>query len=330
MVKTIYKVTNLINGKAYVGQTNNFHRRYNEHKRHIANGDKLLYLAIEKYGWENFLMEIIEENVENYNEREQYWIRELNTLTPNGYNIDLIASHTNSHIVLKDFQIKEIKDKLKNTDLSYKEIAKQYNLKSEQTIRDINRGILYREKTISYPIRPQRNAFARERAIKVIDDLKNTNMNFNQLAEKYNCSSVCISNINTGRITIEGEEYPIRKNTRKGQKFSKETIISIYNDILNSNMTWKELSEKYNCNMKVFQHINQGKTNRLEGYTFPLRAKPTKKKGNPHLEEIIDLLLNSDMTFEDIGRKFNISGKTVSDINYGRTNIKDDIVYPIR
>ena len=57
----IYKATNLINGKSYIGQTNNFNRRKREHKRYGLHPDKnktnktsYFYSAIFKYGFESF------------------------------------------------------------------------------------------------------------------------------------------------------------------------------------------------------------------------------------------------------------------------------------
>lgn len=85
----IYCYTNQINGKRYIGQTHlTLERRaggegyrYNEHQAFGA--------AIRKYGWESFTSEILEDNLtlEQANEREQYWIQKLNTLSPNGYNL---------------------------------------------------------------------------------------------------------------------------------------------------------------------------------------------------------------------------------------------------
>ena len=59
----IYQIKNLVNGKIYIGKTNDFERRYKEHfsekyRKHESN--KILYKAFEKYGNENFIMTIIE------------------------------------------------------------------------------------------------------------------------------------------------------------------------------------------------------------------------------------------------------------------------------
>lgn len=85
----IYKISNKINGKAYIGQT--IQSVQDRWKTHRAKNSQCKYLkrAIEKYGIENF--EITElakaENLEQLNELEAKFIKELNTLAPNGYNL---------------------------------------------------------------------------------------------------------------------------------------------------------------------------------------------------------------------------------------------------
>jgi len=75
MLKSIYKITNTLNNKCYIGQTDDVKRRFTEHKAlGYGRENSILYRAIKKYGLENFTFEVIEENIENYNEREKYWI----------------------------------------------------------------------------------------------------------------------------------------------------------------------------------------------------------------------------------------------------------------
>lgn len=71
----IYLITNLINNKKYIGKTNNFMRRYQEHfsESHTGEEQKVLYLAMKKYGANNFQMSIIEECDDNdWPQREKY------------------------------------------------------------------------------------------------------------------------------------------------------------------------------------------------------------------------------------------------------------------
>ena len=84
----IYLITNLVNGKQYVGQSVNIHHRWicHQNPRDIENTP--INLAIKKYGKDSFKFEIIENCLQKeLNEKEIYWIKYYNTLVPNGYNI---------------------------------------------------------------------------------------------------------------------------------------------------------------------------------------------------------------------------------------------------
>ena len=80
----VYKITNLINGKIYVGKD-----RFNNPK-YMGSG-KILKMAYKKYGISNFKKEIICfcKDEDEYNEKEIYYIKEYNTFAPNGYNINV-------------------------------------------------------------------------------------------------------------------------------------------------------------------------------------------------------------------------------------------------
>ena len=83
----VYKITNLINNKNYIGITKrNPEIRFNEH---FSNKNEILYRAKKKYGKENFSLEIIEKDIpENQiDEKERYYIDFFNSLIPNGYNL---------------------------------------------------------------------------------------------------------------------------------------------------------------------------------------------------------------------------------------------------
>lgn len=82
----IYKITNNINGKVYVGQTcRSLADRMSEHIRHdVIVIDK----AIRKYGIENFTVEQIDVacDIDELNQKECFWIAHYNSMLPNGYN----------------------------------------------------------------------------------------------------------------------------------------------------------------------------------------------------------------------------------------------------
>lgn len=85
----IYKITNKINGKIYVGQTRQkLSKRIYKHKYYSKKGSPGLGAAIAKYGWENFTVEVVEIfPVEQLNEREKFYIVKFNSKAPNGYNL---------------------------------------------------------------------------------------------------------------------------------------------------------------------------------------------------------------------------------------------------
>ena len=77
----IYKITNKINGKWYIGKHNGADPTY------FGSG-KLLTQAVKKYGRENFERVILEEVDGDLNAREQYWIDQTNAVTdPMSYNL---------------------------------------------------------------------------------------------------------------------------------------------------------------------------------------------------------------------------------------------------
>lgn len=81
----IYKWTNKVNGKSYIGQTINEEGRKKDH----INGRYKCYFhdAIKKYGLENFDYEVLEQIEESkLSEREIYWIKYFDTYN-NGYNL---------------------------------------------------------------------------------------------------------------------------------------------------------------------------------------------------------------------------------------------------
>lgn len=90
MTGFIYKITNDINNKIYIGKTlSNIQKRFQEHKKDsekISLSNRPLYNAMRKYGIEHFSIEIVEEpDINILNDREIYWINYYNSYV-NGYN----------------------------------------------------------------------------------------------------------------------------------------------------------------------------------------------------------------------------------------------------
>lgn len=81
----IYKITNKINGKKYIGQTSiNLKERLNCHSQ---KNDTAIGRAITKYGRKKFTISKIEKcKLKNIDKREIYWIKQYNTFKGKGYN----------------------------------------------------------------------------------------------------------------------------------------------------------------------------------------------------------------------------------------------------
>ena len=79
----IYKTTNLVNGKIYIG------KKKGEFTTSYKGSGKYLKNALNKYGVENFSVEVIEycETLHIQNEREKYWIKYYRDLDVDMYNI---------------------------------------------------------------------------------------------------------------------------------------------------------------------------------------------------------------------------------------------------
>lgn len=89
MICGIYKIKNMLNGKIYIGQSKNIHKRWSQHKRLLDHGTHHSYKlqnAWNKYGSESFEFEIIERcDEENLNEIEIAYIKKFNA-QKQGYN----------------------------------------------------------------------------------------------------------------------------------------------------------------------------------------------------------------------------------------------------
>lgn len=99
----IYKITNKINGKSYIGQTTGtFNTRYKKGKWWHYTDNILLKNAYKKYGEEAFSVEILEEEVasiDELNRLEIFYAEKYNVYSPNGYNL---RGCGNNKFVLKE------------------------------------------------------------------------------------------------------------------------------------------------------------------------------------------------------------------------------------
>lgn len=143
----IYKITNTVNGKCYIGETKekNPLKRWQNHKYSIRTGKgcPALRNAFKTYGEESFTFEIIRECSDEHRIAiEEYYIEQYDSLVPNGYNVSAggqqggtFAGHKHSEetklkqaIVTSNlFHNTNIYDKFKANRPNIKKIVSSYN-----------------------------------------------------------------------------------------------------------------------------------------------------------------------------------------------------------
>jgi len=127
----IYKITNTINGKIYIGQAQNIQQRFRGHKSLLnknSHKNKHLQYAWNKYGKDSFKFEIIEtvDNISLLNDREQYWLdKEKPYDREIGYNIAKFAESTGRGRICTEFEKQNLREKNIGKKASTETLIKQ-------------------------------------------------------------------------------------------------------------------------------------------------------------------------------------------------------------
>lgn len=112
----IYKITNRLDGKVYIGQTvQSMESRWKRHKTgdYGRRTDSYLYRAIALHGEDNFKIEQIDsaETLEELNIKEETYIKAFGCLSPNGYNLHPGGNNKNAHPETRDKISKTLKER---------------------------------------------------------------------------------------------------------------------------------------------------------------------------------------------------------------------------
>ena len=118
-IYTIYKVTNVITNKSYIGYSSDWKSRRRLHKLNSNRNEKnyIFYNSIRKHGFDNFVWEAIYQSLDKestLHKMEQFFIEQHNTLHPNGYNMKLGGSGGN----LSEQARKKISEKRKGVQFT--------------------------------------------------------------------------------------------------------------------------------------------------------------------------------------------------------------------
>lgn len=142
----IYKITNIINNLVYIGQTKyKAIDRYNAHMNTYKN--TYFYNSIHKYGQENFVLEILEDNVANdkLDEREIYWIDKYDSYH-NGYNETIGGQGTIGYIFTEEDLKKKSKSMKETWKISKKLNNPERNKKISDKLKNVPKSKEHKEK----------------------------------------------------------------------------------------------------------------------------------------------------------------------------------------
>lgn len=340
MLKDIYIIRNTVNDKCYVGQSVDYKTRFRKHKEEAKRAKykyrSVLYDAMNELGFDKFYVEVLESGVENYDEREIFWIKELNTLDPNGYNLapggiePLHLTGVNHHgaRIKNNEDLMGIYGELLNTDYSLTEIGEHFGC-GYDVVFGINQGLTYRIDGYSFPLREF--TISKGKLDRLTYDLKYSNYSYDELASIYGISKQQVKTINYGRSWYRDYvSYPIRKIQFSG-KGDSEALYGIQRDLLSTRLSFKDIGEKYGCSENTVRRINSGETNRSTNYLYPLR-KEEPRLSQDVLNGIYDKLLNTTESINDIAKFAGVSDSTIKRINKGETRKYYDnkYTYPVR
>lgn len=198
MIGHIYKVTNLINNKVYIGQTiQDVKARWYRHcgKSGISQVELNTHFkrAILKYGKENFKVETIEDcDSSLLNEKEKYYISYFDSYS-NGYNSTLGGSDGYKPYKTNEEENKQIVQ-LYEVGFSLREIAREYNI-DKTTVK----GILVRQNVVLRESRTYKlSSIDRENIIKDLEK----GLTRKDIIQKYNISKSYLSQLITGNRRI--------------------------------------------------------------------------------------------------------------------------------
>lgn len=291
MEKYIYKITNLIDTKVYIGQTSNPQRRWKEHQRlgsmtYVNNKNKhsRLYLAMKKYGVENFTFEVIEGPTADYNDREKYWIQYYNSFLDKnkGYNLTLggedppvLTGEDSALSIYSNETIEQIQQELALNVKTYDEISQQYQF-PKNYLTMINTGTSRYNPDLTYPLRTNGNERKDKTLVEeIIFELLYTKNSIEDLKKKYSVSDKTIRKINRGQHahSITEIDYPIRQPYHQ---LSSYLVSEIIQDLQGTELKLSDIEQKYNLSKSTINRINQGKSYRQLDIQYPIRSSANR------------------------------------------------------
>lgn len=288
----IYKITNRVNNKVYIGQTRyTIEHRWNQHLRAYREKRPVcLYAAMEKYGLDNFSIESLEEvSSDKLDEREIFWIAKYDSLK-NGYN--MTRGGQNVRYIWTDNQYEEIKD-LYLSGFTARFIGDKFNVSSDTILNIL--------KAMNVKLRRKPLDINRVEKDIIINDYK-TGFTLTSLAKRLNTDRETIKRF----LIKEGVDLRIKGLILKDSQKQKELI-----DDFTSGMKLHDIENKYHADVKTIKRVLS-----INGVDFRMRrglrqtARGSFKLTDSECLDCIKLY-NEGMLIKDLAKKFNINVSTL-------------------
>ena len=215
MICGIYKITNLINGHYYIGQSVDIKGRFRGHRfsaMHITDKDHNtpIHLAMYKYGCDNFSYEILEQCPrDRLNEREIYWIDLLQACDNGNYNI-LRGGQDRKKFDEKPVELYDLTGKYIKTIASATKTAEELGVSRNSVYgalyqeRPTCRGYQLKYQEDTRNIQPFRSRQGGSKRVRQIDPMTNniiaTYHSVNEAARTTGADSSTISKVCRGKL----------------------------------------------------------------------------------------------------------------------------------
>lgn len=170
--------------------------------------------------------------------------------------------------------------------------------------------------------------------IEEVKSLLEQQIDYETIRDRTGVSISHISEINTGkRRKDKNRIYPINEMTR-GRKIGSKELQEIIELLQTTQMTCAEIGKKYNVSGGAIQRINNGSVQRQSDIDYPIRKRvvPHKKHTLTTVElgELYNDIINTNIPFNQLAVKYNISVTTVYNINKGNSRKNNNYSYPLR
>ena len=279
----IYKTTNLINNKIYIGQDSKNNSNY------FGSG-YFINRALKKYGKENFKKEILEfcKTKEELNKREEFWIEFYNSTDIKiGYNLSKKAfgirkgfKHTEES-KLKMSKAKRGKVITEETKQKMSLAGKGKHFQSEkhklirQQVLKGNKYLLGYKYTEEQKERRNKASLllSEEQAREIMDLLNNTKLTITETSQKLNIKIDFINSIKSNKSSYNkyyNLYFKDNPNHLKGFKYSKQQIEEIINLLKENKLSQIEISKKLNVDLNLIYKIKYNKSIYNEIYNIKI------------------------------------------------------------